>query len=115
MSDELETREDPATARGTAFKDCIDAIDGAMAFGCQGVRKPPAGHWLGPYWLIGNRLATEEHVVRRSTVLLAELALMFDPEFKVEGPEAFDRLIKIGRERTMELELYRAQAAGNGA
>lgn len=36
-----------------------DAIDGAIAFGLQGINPPPAGedHWLAPYWEIGRRLA----------------------------------------------------------
>lgn len=27
-----------------------DAITGALAFGAQGNHKPPAGHWLAPFW-----------------------------------------------------------------
>ena len=27
-----------------------DAITGALSFGAQGVHKPPAGHWLEPFW-----------------------------------------------------------------
>ncbi|HRP74548.1 MAG TPA: Lar family restriction alleviation protein [Rhodocyclaceae bacterium] len=27
-----------------------DAITGALSFGAQGAHKPPAGHWLEPFW-----------------------------------------------------------------
>lgn len=39
-----------------------NAIDGAMAFGFQGVNPPPEGHWLERYWGIGREgtaLATQ--------------------------------------------------------
>ncbi|VBB10661.1 hypothetical protein [Burkholderia stabilis] len=36
-------------------KNAIDAIDGAIAFGCQNTNPPPAtDHWLAPYWNIGR-------------------------------------------------------------
>lgn len=37
---------DPQGIRATV----ADAITGALAFGAQGVNKPPEGHWLAPFW-----------------------------------------------------------------
>lgn len=35
------------------------AIDGAIAFGMQGIKEPPEGHWLTEYWDIGRKLAAQ--------------------------------------------------------
>ena len=37
---------DPQGIRATV----ADAITGALAFGAQGVNRPPEGHWLAPFW-----------------------------------------------------------------
>lgn len=40
-----------------ADQDARFAIDGAIAFGRMGIKKPPEGHWLTEYWGIGQQLA----------------------------------------------------------
>lgn len=44
-------------ARSNGFKDCIDAIRGAIAFGQQNANVPPSGHWLAEFWEIGLKLS----------------------------------------------------------
>jgi hypothetical protein len=46
-----------ADVRAQGFKDCIDAIRGAIAFGQQGTNHAPTGHWLAEFWDIGSKLA----------------------------------------------------------
>jgi hypothetical protein len=106
---------DQSTVRGTAFKDCMDAIDGAMAYGCRGVRKPPEGHWLASYWEMGRKMTEDDFVIRRLSTALAEVVVAFDPAFDAKAPNQFGRLVTMIRERMLELELFRAQAAGNGS
>jgi len=44
-----------------ARKTTCDAIDGAMAFGYQGVNEPPSkDHWLWTYWDHGRNMAIAE-------------------------------------------------------
>jgi hypothetical protein len=46
-----------ADIRAAAFKDCIDAIRGAIEFGKQDVNHAPTEHWLAEFWDIGRKLA----------------------------------------------------------
>lgn len=45
--------------RSGGFKDAIDAIRGAIAFGQQGANTAPSDHWLAEFWSIGQRLAAQ--------------------------------------------------------
>jgi hypothetical protein len=42
------------SSREHGFRDCIDAIRGAIAFGSQNTNAPPDGHWLAEFWSIGR-------------------------------------------------------------
>lgn len=44
-------------ARSSGFRDCIDAIRGAIEFGKQDVNHAPTEHWLAEFWDIGRKLA----------------------------------------------------------
>lgn len=98
------------TVRGDGFRDCMHAIDGAMALGCQNAHKPPEGHWLTPYWEIGHQLEVEKFATQRMATALAHIALTVDPEFDATLPNEFDRLLELVRVNTLELELYRSKA-----
>ncbi|WP_152567213.1 hypothetical protein [Cupriavidus metallidurans] len=57
LSAELaQMRGAAADARSNGFKDCIDAIRGAIALGQQNENVPPSGHWLAEFWGIGSKM-----------------------------------------------------------
>lgn len=52
-------RDDCTRIQG--FRDCIDAIRGAIAFGMQNVnRAPNEEHWLAEFWNIGRELGARD-------------------------------------------------------
>ena len=54
---------EPVAVRTDAFRDCIDAVKGAIAFGQQDTNLPPDGHWLVEFWEIGRKLAAPQPAV----------------------------------------------------
>lgn len=52
-----DKERDPVQVRTKAFKDCIDAIRGAIAFGQQNTNPPPDGEWLAEFWNLGRQFA----------------------------------------------------------
>lgn len=64
------------------------AIQGAMAFGAENVRRPPAGHWLARWWELGRRYAESDAMrerVERSVV--ADAGAVFRALGLPVGPE----------------------------
>lgn len=45
-------------------RDLLDAVVGAMAFGKQRSKRPPAGHWLEAFYEIGEAEAAERDQLR---------------------------------------------------